>query len=133
MAIKASRMRSQQIMSRMSTAVATRKAYNEMNYAVYVAVTLSFYGLIVFLAMVLADIGTVFDFVSAYSVSCIAFIIPAVFYKNSVLKFGVDATDPDVKTRLHICHLFYVLGALNAILGISSAVLTLAGATSGGE
>lgn len=120
-------------MSRMSTAVATRKAYNEMNYGIYLTATLCFYGLIVFLAMILVDISTVFDFVSAYSVSCIAFIIPAVFYKNSVAKFGVDVTNPDVISRLRICNIFYVLGGFNAVLGISSAILTLCGATDGGE
>ena len=77
----------------MSTAQAQRKAYNEMNYATYLIASLSFYGLIVFLAMVLKDISTIFDFVSAYAVSCIAFIIPAVFYSKAVPKFGVELTD----------------------------------------
>lgn len=82
--LRQSRMRSQMLMSHMSAAVAQRKAYLEMNYALYLTISLSMYVLIVLLAMVLEDISTIFDFVSAYAVSCIAFIIPAVFYKNAV-------------------------------------------------
>jgi len=98
-----------------------------MNYALYLTITMSFYGLIVLLAMVLKDITVVFDFVSAYSISCIAFFIPSVFYSKGVAKFGVDTTQPEVVTRLRLCILFYVLGALNAVLGVSSAIITLTG------
>ena len=110
-----------------------RKAYNEMNYALYLICSMGFYTLIVFLAMVLEDISTIFDFVSAYAVSCIAFIIPAEFYRRGVRKFNIDSEDSSVSTRLTICYIFYGLGALNGVLGISSAILLLAGATESGE
>ena len=74
-------------MSHVSAAVAQRLAYNEMSYATYLTATLSFYGLIVFLAMVLGDISSVFDFINAYCVSMMAFLIPAYFYRKALTKF----------------------------------------------
>ena len=49
--------------------------------------TLTFYGLIVFLSCVLADISSVFDFINAYCVSMIAFLVPAFFYRKAIEKF----------------------------------------------
>ena len=67
-------------MSHISAAVAQRKAYLEMNYAIYLAASITFYGIIVLLAMILEDISSVFDFISAYCISNIAFFVPAIFY-----------------------------------------------------
>lgn len=63
-----------------------------MSIVLYVVLTIAFYGVIVFLAMVLTDISSVFDFVSAYSVSSLAFFIPAFFYKSAVKKFKIEQT-----------------------------------------
>ena len=116
------------MMSRVSAAVAQRLAVREMSTATYLVSSISLYALIVFLAMVLKDISSIFDLVSAYGISSMAFIIPGMFYSKAVKKFGLaDPNDPQVKTRLTISTAFYFLGALNAFLGVFSAIITITG------
>ena len=132
-ALKASRMRSQALLSRVSAVQAQRMAYGEMSTVTYVIASISIYALIVFLAMVLEDISSVFDFVSAYAISSIAFFIPSIFYRNAVQKFNVDQNDPEVKKKLRISTMFFFLGILNALLGISSAIITITGLADSGH
>ena len=83
-AMRQSRMRSQAIMSHISAPVAQRLVLQEMSYVTYLIASISLYALIVLLAMVLTDISSVFDFVSAYAVSSIAFFVPGLFYRKAV-------------------------------------------------
>ena len=119
-------MHSMAVMSRMSAAVAQRLATKEMSFAVYLICTIGFYALIVFLAMVLKDISSIFDFVSAYSVSSLAFFIPAFFYRKAVKKFNVEVTR-QIEGRLRIALILIPIGCLNAVLGITSAIIVIAG------
>jgi len=103
-------------------------AYREMNTVLYVLISLIFYALIVALAMVFKSISSIFDFVSAYAISSVAFFIPSIFYKKALHKFKLaDPDDPTVKSRLLIANVFIGLGILNAILGVSSGVITITG------
>ena len=113
-------------MSHIEADVAQRMAYKDMNLALYLSISLIFYAVIVLLSILLKDISVVFDFVSALGISGLAFFIPGIFYKRAVEKFSVKQT-PAVVSRLRISTLFYVLGVLNFILGISSGVITLVG------
>ena len=101
-----------------------------MSYALYLIASISFYALIVFLAMVLKDISSVFDFVSAYSVSSLAFFIPAFFYKSAVKKFEIEQTHT-IQNRLRTANILIPLGCLNAVLGITSAIIVVAGLEEG--
>lgn len=127
-ALKQSRMRSQAIMSHISTPVAQRLAYKDMNYGIYLLASICMYALIVLLAMILEDISTVFDFVSAYAISGIAFFIPSVFFRKAVKKFKVDESRPEIRYAHKIAILFIPLGCINAILGLGSAIITITGA-----
>ena len=130
--LKASRVQSKVIMSHVSAAQAQRLAYHEMNYGVYLAITLIFYGCIVALAMALGDIGTIIDFVSAYCISCMAFLIPAVFYRKAVVKFKVDQDAPGVKNQMMIALFMIPLGVLNFGLSCTSGIFGILGVTDGG-
>ena len=101
-------------------------ATKEMSTTLYVVITILFYGVIVFLAMVLKDISSVFDFVSAYSVSSLAFFIPAFFFRSAVKKFKVEETRT-IQNRWRTSTILIPLGILNAVLGLTSAVITVAG------
>ena len=125
-AIRKSRMHSQAVMSRMSAAVAQHLATKEMSYVMYLVCSIGFYALIVFLAMVLKDISSIFDFVSAYSISSLAFFIPAFFYRSAVKKFNVPMTR-EVQNRLRTACILIPIGCLNAVLGITSAIIVVAG------
>ncbi len=132
-ALKQSRLKSQAIMSHISASVAQRMAYKDMNYAIYLIASISLYAVIVILAMILTDISSVFDFVSAYAISGIAFFIPSVFFTKAIKKFNVDQNDPEIKFAKKIAVLFIPLGCLNAVLGISSAIITITGLADGGH
>ena len=110
----------------MSAAVAQHLATNEMSYVVYLLCSVGFYAVIVFLAMVLKDISSIFDFVSAYSISSLAFFIPAFFYRSAVKKFKPEMTSK-IQSRLTIACILIPIGCLNAILGITSAIIVVAG------
>ena len=120
-------------MSHLSAAQAQRLATNEMSQLVYLIVTLSFYILVVTVALFVGDIGTVIDFVSAYCISCMAFLIPAVFYRKAVVKFKHDSSDPSVKRRMLLAAFFIPLGVLNFGLSATSGILGITGVTGGGE
>lgn len=80
-ALKQSRMRSKAILSHISAAVAQRMAYKEMSNGLYYSSTIILYLVIAFAASQLNDITSVIDMISAYSISCMAFFVPAMFYR----------------------------------------------------
>ena len=121
-------MRSKAMMSHVSAAVAQRMAYKEMSDLLYYTSTIILYIVIAFSATQLGDITAIIDMISAYAISCMAFFVPAVFYRKGVKKFGVEI-DKTVKNRLCVTLIFIPIGCLNAILGISAAILYITGVT----
>ena len=118
-------MRSQQIMSRVSAAVAQRQAYKDMGDMLYYSITLILYITTVTLALFLPkNIGPVIDGLGAYAVSSMAFFIPGFFYKRALLKFKMkDAEEPEVKKNWTIANIFIGLGVFNAIMSVGSVVI----------
>ena len=78
------------------------------------------------------NIGTIIDFVSAYCISCMAFLIPAVFYRKAVVKFKHDQDAPGVKNQMMIALFMIPLGVLNFGLSCTSGILGITGVTDGG-
>lgn len=66
-------------------------AYKEMNYFVYIVVTMILYWSEVILSLLVSDIGLIFEFVSAFSISCTGFIFPGLFYLRAEEKFATSA------------------------------------------
>jgi len=56
----------------------------------YYSATLAFYGIQIFMAYLLTDISTIFDFASAIAISSLAFLFPGAFYKLAWKKYGGD-------------------------------------------
>ena len=65
-------------------------AYKEMNYVIYIVVTMVIYWSEVFLAMLISDIGLIFEFISAFTISCTGFIFPGLFYLRAEEKFATS-------------------------------------------
>ena len=65
-------------------------AYKEMNYCIYLTVTLMLFWSEVIAALIVSDIGIIFEFVSAFSISAIAFVFPGYFYLSAELKFATN-------------------------------------------
>jgi hypothetical protein len=55
---------------------------------VYQITTISLYASSLILALIIDDIGLIFEWLSAFAVSCIAFIWPAVFFMLGERKFA---------------------------------------------
>ena len=66
--------------------------------------------------------------ISAYAISCMAFFVPAIFYRRAVKKFNIEVTQ-EVKNRLIISMIFIPVGCFNAVLGVTAAVLYITGVT----
>ena len=99
-------------------------AYKDMNTALYVLATLSFYAIIVIGAISIKDIAIVFDFAGAVAVSAIAFFFPAYLYPAAVKKFNVQITS-EVKRNICYSYFFWVFGVINFSLGIFVAILNI--------
>lgn len=90
-------------------------AYKQMNYCVYLSVTLLLYGSQVAAAMLVSDIGLIFEFVSAISVSCLAFIFPGVFYLVAERRFATELQKMLMRQKWMRCKaIFFVVFGLFA-------------------
>lgn len=74
------RLRTEAMMSEVTTAKAQKLAYKTMNPILYASATLILYGIIIIGAIFLNDITNIFDIVSAFALTCIRFLFPACFY-----------------------------------------------------
>jgi hypothetical protein len=115
-------------MSHISAAVAQKLAYKDMSNLSYYTACLIFYGVVLFGAIFIEDVAQIFDFVSAISVSAIAFFIPGGFYLMIEKRFPQEL--PNRSRNISLSWLFIVLGFVNFCLGITSTVY---GLVSGGE
>lgn len=80
--------RSKFLTEHMTMVQANRLAYKDMKPLYYYSATLAFYGIQIFMAYLLTDISTIFDFASAIAISSLAFLFPGTFYKLAWKKYG---------------------------------------------
>ena len=59
-----------------------------MNPLIYVAVTLALYGVEIYLAIVVQDIGNVFGFIGTIAGTSLSFFIPSVVYCRAFKKYA---------------------------------------------
>ena len=123
--LHASKLRSKAMMSHVSAAVAQRLAYKDMKASYYYIASLIFYSVILLGAILIVDITTIFDFVSAIAISALAFFIPSILYRQIPKKFPQELENG--RTNMCLANLFLALGCVNFILGLMSTVINIIG------
>ena len=106
----------------MTVEESNRLAYKDMKQSYYYGSVLICWAFVLLLSIVIESVTIVFDFASAFAITAIAFIFPAMFYLKAVERFGGGTP-----IRRFTCYLFYGLGGLNCILGLSSTILNIMG------
>jgi len=98
-------------------------AYKDMNYGLYLAVTLILYAAEMVGSIYIKDIEMIFNFVSAIAMTFLSFWLPGGFYLMAEKKFGTAETRSVWKHNASIIFIF--LGFINCIAGLFAAVLNI--------
>jgi hypothetical protein len=91
-----------------------------MRTSFYLLGTLSFYAFVIAGSILIGSVTIIFDFVSAFAVSAISFVFPALFYLKGANRFGGKT---NYYTRMS--YFFIVAGGFNCLIGIASTVLEI--------
>ena len=92
-----------------------------MKMSYYLIGTLGFYALIIFGAIVIQNVTTIFDFAAAFAITATAFIFPGMFYLMGIKRYGGGT-----KKYTYLAYLFLALGVVNCIVGLTSTIFGLA-------
>ena len=88
----------------------------------YVIGTLGYFGICILLACTVADISTMFNYISAVCISFICFIWPGMFYLSAVKKF--PNPELDSKLWIFLAYFYIIVGIGNFALGMWAALQT---------
>lgn len=83
-----------------------------MNYVIYLATTLALYGGQIILSIIVNDIGLIFEFISAISISALAFIFPGMFYLIAEHKYATMFQKSQGKSMRIRSWFFIIFGIL---------------------
>jgi hypothetical protein len=117
-----------QRMSTMTVAEANRLAYKDMKMPYYLIGTLTFYLIVLGLAIILDNISIVLDISAAFAISALAFVFPGLFYLKGKQRFGGAIVFYE-----RMSYLYLTLGAINCALSLTSCVWGIIGGEVGGE
>lgn len=100
-------------------------AYKEMPFRIYLTVTLVLYFGEMAGAILIEDIGLIFEFVSAISVSCLAFIFPGAFFIMAERKFCTEFQKAQNSRMRLQAWLFLILGICAFLFFITANVMEI--------
>eukprot|EP00352_Strombidinopsis_acuminata_P002376 CAMPEP_0176383858 /NCGR_PEP_ID=MMETSP0126-20121128/33848_1 /TAXON_ID=141414 ORGANISM="Strombidinopsis acuminatum, Strain SPMC142" /NCGR_SAMPLE_ID=MMETSP0126 /ASSEMBLY_ACC=CAM_ASM_000229 /LENGTH=105 /DNA_ID=CAMNT_0017749195 /DNA_START=1357 /DNA_END=1674 /DNA_ORIENTATION=- len=83
-----------------------------MNNRIYYGSTIALYAFEVLGAVAIADIGVIFEFVTAIAISAIAFTLPGVFYVQAENKFAPETYKQENKIKRYGAYGFIIAGFL---------------------
>ena len=96
-----------------------------MNNLYYYLSTLALFGLEVFLAIVLNDIGTIFNFLSAVTTTFLGFLFPAFFFIYGEKKFPNKKLQNENGIHRMMAYLHILLGIFIFVLSITSNIISM--------
>jgi len=108
-----------------STVSRKSMAYKEMPRPSYVIGTMANYLGIIFLSIVLNDIALIFEFLSAISISCLAFLFPGAFYLLAEKRFATPEQKEKQAAVRFEARVFCVLGVAIFMVCMASNIAEL--------
>jgi amino acid transporter len=96
-----------------------------MNSLYYFLSTLILFVSEALLAAVVTDVTSVFDFVAAFSVTCVGFLFPAIFYLTAVKKFRNSDKESEDKGMKVLAFVHLGLGLIVFVACIFSNCYTI--------
>lgn len=99
-----------------TTSKRSAMAYKEMPYWVYFTSTTLCYGILMLGSIYITDIGLIFEFISAISGSCLAFIFPGWFYLLAERKYASIAQKKKNKNIRIQSIVFVILGLFSFVI-----------------
>lgn len=115
-------------MSTMTIAEANRLAYKDMQMKYYLLGTFGFYIVLVVGAIFIPSVTLVIDFAGAFAISALSAIFPSLFYLNAHKKFKKG-----VNFYISMAYVYFVIGCINCILGITSTIWGILSGSHGGH
>ena len=107
--------------------------YLGMDNRIYYGATIALYIFEVLGAIVITDVGVIFEFVSAIAVSAVAFTLPGIFYLKAESKFASEEYKLAHKARKCGACSFIVLGILVLIFCLSKSIMDAVNPSSSAE
>jgi hypothetical protein len=96
-----------------------------MNNLYYYLSTLVLFGLEVFLAIVLTDIGNIFNFLSAVTTTFLGFLFPAFFFIYGEKKFPNKKLQNENGIHRFMAYIHIFLGIMIFIISITSNIISI--------
>jgi len=96
-----------------------------MPYHIYFTATCILYSLQMLGAIYILDIGLIFEFVSAISVSALAFIFPGAFWLISMRKYGSNIDKAEKKFDRYAAWFFVVFGVFMLLFQLVFSIIEM--------
>jgi len=95
----------------------------------YLIVALTCHFIVVFIAIMTDDIGSLFDFIAAFGISLLMYILPAAFYLSTSIKFSKKSERSKFENKMYetLAYFLIVFGIIDLFLGLRVCYFNLTG------
>jgi amino acid permease len=95
----------------------------------YLIVALTCHFIVVIIAIMIDDIGALFDFISAFGISLLMYILPAAFYLSTSSKFMRKSERSKFENKFYetLAYLLIAFGIMDLFLGFRVCYFNLTG------
>jgi len=95
----------------------------------YLIVALTCHFIVVLIAIMTDDIGSLFDFIAAFGISLLMYILPAAFYLSTSVKFSKKSERSKFENKMYetLAYFLIVFGISDLFLGLRVCYFNLTG------